>query len=78
MKEKNDFLPLKVAISFYADDIVCSRQDALKAMDEYAEEYAKAAVHHTLKSLANAGQILGIISETEDFFVHDFKESLKK
>lgn len=71
MKEKNDFLPLKVAISFYADDIVCSRQDALKAMNEYAEEYAKAFAYWLL---TGNGESMREIEE----YLENFKESLKK
>lgn len=52
----------------------------LKKRDEYAEEYAKAAIRHTMIMLAEFDRTGRNISRTTEakFFLESFKESLKK
>lgn len=46
--------------------------------DEYAEEYANAAIKHTIQEINKLMRGHFTLSESEEFFLQSFKESLKK
>lgn len=77
MKTKDDFLG-DYDISDEWGPAGYSDEKVEKAMDEYAEAYAKAAISHALHELMRTGFLIGPMLEAHEFFLQSFKESLNK